>query len=249
MIPLLARIAIPLVALLCWLAPAQASLVIEGTRVVFPSSAQDVTVGVVNPDATSYLMQAWLDTTAGAESRPETSKAPFMLTPAVSRIDGGSSRSIRVVPLAADLPKDRESLFYLHVLGVPAKPSHMQGGDNFMQVAVRSVIKVFYRPAILNSTEAGEAPAALVWKLIPQGKGHALEVQNPTAFHVSFSQFSVDVDGKTVDEFAGGMVAPGETAVMNTPHLSAYLGRSGAIRCTYLNDWGARIPQPVTLAR
>ncbi|SEB21208.1 molecular chaperone [Variovorax sp. YR216] len=242
--------AIPVVALFCWFAPAQASLVIEGTRVVFPSSARDVTVGIVNPDTNAYLMQAWLDTTSEAESRPDTSKAPFMLTPVVSRIDAGERRSIRIVPLAATLPQDRESIFYLHVLGVPAMPSDVQADDNFVQVAVRSVIKVFYRPAALKSTDAVAAPAALVWRLVPQGRGHALEAHNPTPFHVSFSQFSVDVDGKTIDDFSGGMVGPGQTVVMSTPRLNAHLAQGGiAIRYTALNDWGGRMTEPLTLAK
>lgn len=112
MTPLFARIAIPVVALLCCAGSRlrRPALVIEGTRIVFPSSAKDVTVGVVNPDANAYLMQAWRDTIPDAQSKPEAAKVPFMLTPAVSRIDAGDGRSVRIVGLPADLPQDCESL-------------------------------------------------------------------------------------------------------------------------------------------
>lgn len=59
---------------------AQASLVIEGTRVVYKAGAPEVVVKMTNDGNTASLMQAWIDD-GRAEATPDEMNVPFFLTP------------------------------------------------------------------------------------------------------------------------------------------------------------------------
>lgn len=59
---------------------AQASLVIEGTRVIYKASAPEVVVKMSNDGSTASLMQAWIDD-GRAEATPDQMSVPFFLTP------------------------------------------------------------------------------------------------------------------------------------------------------------------------
>ncbi|MGS9149438.1 fimbria/pilus periplasmic chaperone, partial [Salmonella enterica subsp. enterica serovar Infantis] len=68
------------------------------------------------------------------------------------------------------LPRDRESGFYLNVLDIPSRPeteeSETDGGPiNYLQLAVRSRIKLFFRPDTLSQSQADER-RQVKWSLI-----------------------------------------------------------------------------------
>lgn len=104
--------------------PAQASLVIKGTRVIYNADSKGATVEISNTDDFPNIMQAWIDTDPENKS-PENAKAPFIITPAVARLDPKSSQTLRIIYTGDELPKDRESVFYLNVLQIPAQNSAM----------------------------------------------------------------------------------------------------------------------------
>ena len=105
--------------------------------------------------------------------------------------------------LGADLsglPQDRESLFWLNVLGLPPKTQASQGS---VQLAYRTRIKLFYRPSGLAGSPA-EAVSRLGW----QGQaGGGLRVSNPGPFHISLSE--VLLSGPHLAWREGGVLVPG----------------------------------------
>ena len=86
-------------------------------------------------------MQSWVN--ADLEGNV---KAPFTVTPPLFRLNGGKENTLRVVKTAQALPEDRESVFWLSVKTVPPEA---EGKGNHLQIAVRTRIKLFYRPASL----------------------------------------------------------------------------------------------------
>lgn len=224
--------------------PAHASIVIQGSRVVFPAESKDVSVRVSNPDNKPVLLQAWVD--ASTQGLPEASKAPFALSPAVSRLDPKGMQHLRVVALPNTLPKDRESVFYLHVLGIPPKPT--ENAANYVQIALRNVIKLFYRPAGLDGNP-NDAHQDVTWTLVKRGKGVALQAHNPTPYHVSFANFRVEIGGVSHKQVGGGMVAPKNTQVFDLDELDIHFGKRDAhLYYTYIDDWGALREMPLALA-
>ncbi len=57
-----------------------AGVTITGTRIIFPSNQNTVTVQLNNPDDRPALIQAWLDN-GDPHQIPEADKIPFILTP------------------------------------------------------------------------------------------------------------------------------------------------------------------------
>lgn len=219
---------------------ASASVIIIGTRVVYPSDARDVSVRLNNNGELPAMVQAWLDT-GSADAMPETIDVPFRITPTLFRLDPSKNQSLRLVyaPESAEkaLPLDKESLFWLNVLEVPPRPTAMKE-QNYLQFAVRSRIKLFFRPKGLAGTAAA-APDALKWHASREGQSLRLTVTNPTPFHVSFAEVQPAGTERELAASVPGMVAPGasETFVFTT--IDAAAGAPTRVKYKFINDYGA----------
>ncbi len=99
----------------------QGSVVIMGTRVVYPATQKSISIRLNNDNESPALVQSWLDD-GDAAAPPESVHVPFIITPPIFRMDSKSGQTVRIVYTGESLPKDRESLFYLNVLDIPAKP-------------------------------------------------------------------------------------------------------------------------------
>jgi len=189
--------------------PADASVVISGTRVVYRAPEKEVTVRLTNEGSLPALTQVWLDQ-GDPRADPATLKVPFLVTPPVMRIDAGKAQTLRLMYTGEALPQDRESVFWLNVLEVPPKPKADDAPANLLQLSFRSRIKVFFRPQGLKGA-VQDAPAQLQWRLAHDGGKLGIEVRNPTAYHVSFASIDVNTGGQHAVFDDGGMVGPGET--------------------------------------
>ncbi|QHB70119.1 molecular chaperone [Stenotrophomonas sp. 364] len=204
-------LALALAATLC-AAPASAAVTLQGTRVIHDASqGRDTTVKATNSGDAVAMTQVWIDD-GDSRARPEHVVVPFRLTPAEPRLlQPKQGQAYRITyaprPSEAPLPGDRESLFYFNLLDIPPKPSDA-AGKNLLQFAVRTRIKLFYRPAGLPGA-ARDAAAALQWT----ATGGALQVRNPSAYHVTLSTLTL-ADGRTLDV---DMIAPGAQVALPLP--------------------------------
>ena len=187
--------------MLCGMQLAQASIVINGTRVIYQGKKKEVTVTVTNNNKVPVLIQNWMD--AGMEKAvPANIAVPFVLTPPINRVDAGKSQSLRITYLVSPpLPQDKESVFWVNVLEVPAKSKGIKEDQSRLNIAFRSRIKLFYRPAGLKGNSL-QAIKELQWQ--PAGDG--VNVTNPTPYYVSLQL--LQYGGKDTE---GKMIAPGET--------------------------------------
>ncbi len=201
---------------------AMASIVIKGTRVIYPSSAKEVTVRLDNPGKSPVIIQTWIDK-GDPKAAPESIHVPFSITPPIGRINAGKGQTLRIGFLGEKLPTDKESVYWLNVLEVPAK-STSTTGDNYLQLTFRSRIKLFYRPDGLQGA-ANTAVNSLQWT----SNGKVLQASNPTPYYVSLA--FVEVNGQKVE---GKMVAPG-----GQQNFSISSNPGSTITGTYVNDYGA----------
>ncbi|MBN3753241.1 fimbria/pilus periplasmic chaperone [Paraburkholderia sp. Tr-20389] len=225
---------------------AQASVTIGGTRVVYPLDQREVTVKLNNDSRTPSLVQVWMDD-GNADAKPGDSKAPFVITPPIFRMDASKSQTLRVMYTGEALPQDREAVYWLNVLDVPPK-ADAKADTNTLQFAYRTRIKVFVRPPKLPGTP-DEAPRLLDWKVVPapQGKGQALAVSNPTAYHVSFSEITVTSNSATYKNDKGGMVAPRGQEIIAVPQMNGV--HAGKVHYVAINDYGGAIEGDATIAQ
>lgn len=223
---------------------AQASVVIGGTRVIYNANDRETTIKLSNEGKSPALTQTWIDK-GDPKATPSSIDVPFSVTPPVARIDPGKAQTLRIIHTGEALPQDKESVFWLNVLEVPPKPTAEEAEANKLQMAFRSRVKLFFRPAGLKGS-ADQAPAQILWRLVQAGPRPALEGRNPSVFHVSFSSIEVEAGGKTARFDDGGMIAPGETKAFP---LSGDLppGPGAKVRYQALNDYGGAVTSEAPL--
>ncbi|MFC3814312.1 fimbrial chaperone [Lysobacter sp. GCM10012299] len=215
---------------------AYASVVIAGTRVVYPAKQREVTVKLTNDGHTPALTQIWLDR-GDPDAAPSTIDVPFTVTPPVARIDPGKGQAVRIIYTGEALPQDKESVFWFNLLEVPPKPGADATQSNLLQMAFRTRIKLFFRPESLKAADAAAAPAQVRWSLVKDAGGDAIQAHNPTPYFVSFASVDVSGGGRTARFSDGGMVAPGETKAFV---LQGEVPTASTAKVTYhaINDYG-----------
>ena len=218
---------------------AQGAIIVQGTRVVFPEKSREVTLRINNVSVAPVLVQSWVDD-GQSDALPEDLQVPFIVAPAVTRVDSGSTAVLRISSAQPQLPTDRESLFWLNVLEMPPRSSV---DETVLQFSFRTRIKLFFRPDSLGPDASGAADS-LTWKLIRnvagKGKSNAvLEVTNPSPYYVSFGRVGAQFKA-TLTPAGTGMVEPFGTAqfTLSLPITSPY--QKASVQYEVINDYGGR---------
>lgn len=214
----------------------QAGVAVQGTRVIYPADRREVTVDLRNAGETPSLVQAWID--SGAEAGPGAANSvPFVLTPAIFRLDPRNGQSIRVIFTGKPLATDRETVFWLNVLDIPPKAAPNPGAPNRLDFAFRHRLKLFFRPSHLVGAPV-DAPGGISWSLRRAGSGSELIATNPSPYNVSLSRLELVADG-TAAPLVPAMLAPlGATSFALKPMAA---GAAGELRVRYdfIDDFGA----------
>ena len=215
---------------------ALAGIVINSTRVIYPEEKSEVTVRLESQNDYSSLVQSWIDN-GNKDEAIKKIKAPFILLPPVTRIEPHQGQTLRINYLGEGftLPKDRESVFWLNVLDIP--PKSMGEAQNLLQMAIRTRIKLFFRPTSLQNISSAEAAEKLVWRRLKDDKKTLIEADNSSPFYVSIASVQAKSGSKTFNA-EGKMIAPFSKAVYtfngNKPSLKKFT-------YVYINDYGASV--------
>lgn len=225
---------------LCMMAPAFASVVISGTRVVFDAKQGAATVQLTNKNTRPALVEAWIDD-GNIHSTPDNSDAPFLVSPPLFRMEAGAGQSLRILYVGPKhgLPQDRESLFWLNVLEVPPKPTGAAAQQPHLQFAIRTRIKLFYRPDGL-SPKRSNAAGRLVWTAVKSDGGLALEVKNPTPYYLTLAKVVLVANGHSYDAKTG-MVAPFSSLTLKVSKFGKLPAIGSKVSYSTLDDFGVEI--------
>lgn len=199
------------------LTTANAGVIIGGTRLIFDGAKKEASISINNPDSMPYLIQSWIDMQEG-----NSGKAPFIITPPLYRLDGGQKNIERIVMTGA-LPQERESLFWLNIKAIPSASKQ----TNSLQIAVKTRIKLIYRPEGLRASTPEEQASKLTW----QRTGNNLEVKNPTQYVINFNE--ITLAGKKLDDVT--YVLPGASARFALPNEA----RGNSLTFKIINDYGS----------
>ncbi|KHK60408.1 hypothetical protein PI86_03710 [Burkholderia sp. A9] len=227
------------IALACYAQQATASVIISGTRVIYPAGDREITVKMDNTGKQPALVQAWIDA-GDLKSRPGTVKVPFVLMPPVFRIDPAKGQTVRIVYTGDPLPQDKESVFWLNVLDIPPKVEE-SSSTTALQLAFRSRIKLFFRPAGLDGDGAAAAAKAIEWSIVPSddSKGHVLRATNPSRFNITVLSARVEHDGHTFTTKDGAMIAPGASLTFASDAPLPHLPAGTKLGYSTINDFGS----------
>lgn len=185
--------------MLVGLSAANAGVVIGGTRVIYDGNKKEASVSVNNPDSEPYLIQSWIEMPNGG-----TGKAPFIVTPPLYRLDKSQQNVERIVMTGA-VTQDKESLYWLNIKAIPSA----ERKDNSLQIAVKTRIKLIYRPVKLEKINLDEQAPKLIWQRI----GNDIQVKNPGNYIINFNEISLG--DKKIENVT--YVMPGETTRFQLP--------------------------------
>ena len=211
---------------------AHASVIILGTRLIYPGNQSSLNVQLNNQDSSPALVQSWIEDKQGSQAQ-----VPFIITPPVTRVEGNQGQTLRITFTGTQsLPQDRESLYYFNLLDIPPKPSkaYLKDNPNYLQFSVRSRLKLFYRPSNLPYPPV-EAYKKVKWL----AKGGKLWADNPTPYYLTFTQATI-----------GGKSAP--EAVMVAPFSQGEFDVKGVnngqkVKWSLINDYGGDVAGESTI--
>ncbi len=206
----------------------EAALTISATRVVHPGDQHSSSIVVANPSNITYATQAWVNTAAD-----DTSTAvPFAVSPTLFRLDPKREQLVKINALPNNLPTDRESLFYFNVQEIPQIDS---GQDNVLKIALRTRIKLFYRPSQVKGVPEQHLDS-LQWSLASNNGKTFLQVLNPTPYHFTFGRLEVGAPGKIEKIDTALMAKPMQTQSFELKTTQASKGLQ--VQFTTINDYG-----------
>ncbi|HBX54154.1 fimbrial biogenesis chaperone [Pseudomonas sp. UBA2684] len=209
-----------------WLPQVQAGVNVGSTRVIYQGKEKEANLALANSgdDGVPYLVQSWV---SPFDNRDDSADE-FIITPPLFRLDANSQNILRIIATnTQNLPADQESLFLLNVKAIPAM-SDEQRNQNVLQIALKTTIKLFYRPASLKGSLI-DAVEKLQWR-VADGK---LSVHNPSGFNVVVSELLINnIASQDVPE----VIKPGSTV---TTHTS--LNNSDTLVLSYINEYGSTV--------
>lgn len=214
------------------------NIIVNGTRFIYDEGKKEITVQMNNKAHAPALAQLWLDT-GNPETPPESIVTPFILTPPIARIDAGSGQAVRIKHNAS-MPitvRDRESLWWLNVLDVPAIDNTLEQPDSaLINMAIRSRFKFIWRPKGLAARDNAER------NLIITASGNKLAIVNPTPFFITITEITTASNKNIIpDTF---MIAPKSDLAID---IKDTVSRSQPLTIKSVNDYGGIDDIKITL--
>lgn len=212
------------------------SLTLGATRVIYPLNGAGAVLSVSNDQDYPVLVQS------NVWNEDLKTKAPFVVTPPLFRLDGKQKSILRIVRVGGQVPNDRESLSWLCVKGIPPKSGdlwaenkekkHQPGEVNLgVNVLINSCIKLLTRPGDISG-QPTDVAGDLTW----QWDGKKLKVNNPTPFFMNLSSVKINnVDINLKGEISDSYIPPESSRLFNVPQLTS---REGEISWKIINDYG-----------
>lgn len=210
-----------------------AALTIDSTRLVHESHKRSSSLVVANPSKSTFAAQVWVNTAAD----DTTTTVPLLTSPNLFRLEPGGEQVVQINVLPNDLPEDRESLFYFNVQELPQRDAEAR---NVLNVALRTRIKLFYRPSQLKENPLSRLND-LQWSVQRVDGQQQLVVDNPSPFHFTFGRLEVNdiwLDAKAMAIPLGRQHYPLPSSLKGTQAVKVIF--------TTINDHGGMTP-PITL--
>lgn len=202
---------------------ATAAFTLNGTRYIYEGGKKNASFEVSNGAKVTYGGQVWVDNT----DQPKDSVS-LVPSPPFFKVKPGGRQIVRLMNVNPNLPKDRESLFWLNVQEVPPVPEN--GDGSMLAIAMNTQVKIFYRPAsLVDGRKDAEKKIMLVME---NGK---TVLKNPTPYY--FAVTGVKINGSrmklpksTMDDLA--QLAPKSEVVLDG------VTSGSRVTVTAINDWG-----------
>lgn len=198
------------------------------SRVIYSGDAKAATLTIRNNADKAYMVQNWIEL---GDTPVADGKVPFVITPPLLKLDSKKETVLRIIYSGNGLATDRESQFWINIQEIPPKPEV----ENTLQLAVRSKIKLFYRPKQVE-LELSDAVKQLRWYV----EGDTLKLENKSPLFVTIGDLKLNNDTHPVATMNQDMVAPFKSidVFKNLPK------NINSISYTYINEYGGNTSMP-----
>ncbi|EPF2004805.1 fimbria/pilus periplasmic chaperone, partial [Escherichia coli] len=129
----------------------------------------------------------------------------------------------------SNLPKDRESLFWLNVQEVPPKPEMKDGEGSVLAIAMNTRVKLIYRPLSIKD-DRKDAEKQLKLEL----RGNDTWLKNPTPYYMAI--VDMKISGKSVSLDKSTLAELSQLKPFSEISLKKKIG--GTVSIDAINDWG-----------
>ncbi|MCB5306661.1 fimbrial biogenesis chaperone [Yersinia massiliensis] len=218
-----------------------AGLIAGATRMIYLPESREHTLMLANTNDYPVVVQTWIDD-GDVDSTPDQTQAPFMVLPAVFKMQPGGAQGLRIINKGESLPKDRESVYWLNLYEIPPKTRRDSDAHAQVAMAMNTQMKIFYRPDGLTPT-LPEAMKKVSFSLKKQNNQYVVTVHNPTPYHVSFGQIQLHDKNRSylVAQEMDMMVVPFADRQYQFEHPPTSLSGNMALDYIYFNDAGNEV--------
>ena len=202
----------------------QAAIQAMASRVIYSADEKAATLSIKNNAKLPYMAQIWLEPGMATDT---SQKIPIIVTPPLLRLEPQKESALRFIYSGQGLPIDRESQYWINIQEIPPKPKE----KNILQIAIRSKIKLFYRPESIK-IQLPEAVKQLRW-FVQDGQ---LKLENKSPLHITIGEIQFN-NSAPVSQLQQDMVAPFQTIkVLDSPPAT-----TKNFAYTYINDYGGPV--------
>ncbi|MFM6906596.1 MAG: molecular chaperone [Acinetobacter tjernbergiae] len=164
-----------------------AGFAISSNRVIYNESEREHSLILANINEYPIVAQTWVDNGAGY---PDQSTAPFIVLPAVFKMNPKGIQAVRIIYNGNIMPQDRESVFWLNLYEIPGKTQQQLNLSEESRVrldlAMNTQLKVFYRPKSLKPMDIEQISEKIKFFIKEVNGNQVLVCENPTPYHLSF---------------------------------------------------------------
>ena len=121
------------------------ALSVDQSRYIFEGDKDALSIVVENASPQTYGGQTWIENIKETDMRPT-----FVVTPPFFKVPGNGKQVLRVIKALEQMPEDKESIYWVSLQEIP--PKNPDGG---LSVALRTKVKLLYRPASLIKSRKG----------------------------------------------------------------------------------------------
>lgn len=171
---------------------AQAGILPASSRVIYTEQSKEQSLLLANTNDYPVVVQTWVDDGSG---NLNLAKAPFVVLPAIFKMNPKGIQAIRIVQNGDAMPADRESVYWLNLYEIAGKtPEQSQPvteNQARLDLAMNTQLKIFYRPVNLAKMNIEQITAQLRFSLQQYAEQWFLLCHNPTPYQLSFTGLKV----------------------------------------------------------
>ncbi|MEI9752040.1 molecular chaperone [Moellerella wisconsensis] len=160
-------------------ANSQGGIAVSTTRIIYNADKKEAAISISNRGIDNYyIIQSWIEDVAGKKVDD------FILTPPLFKLNANKENMVRIINKTA-LPQDRETVFWLNMKAIPPIPKN--GLQNGLQIAIKTKLKLFYRPKGLSGTPF-ESAKKIIWK---ESNGF-LSIENNSPYNITIDNLLIN---------------------------------------------------------